>query len=222
MSRRISSIEASDIFWDDLKSLRKESWYADLRRSIARFVTDIANGHPVRERGFTNPRLKGVMHVSLPRDMRLFHVYPEDDTLRLCLVVDHKVYGFNGKNKGREGKTADRVWRAAEGEPVRSPFWEDIKWRRPCDLIGNPELHEMSFAGLHGLADDLDEEADSLRRLRKEARVSETSQIPCDVIDGWLEDLISAQDSVFETIECLVRERRQALRVDDFENWMEP
>lgn len=222
MTRQIDVIEASDIFWSDLRVLRKESWYPEIRRSIAKFVTDMANGNTVKERGFSNSRLKGVMHVSLPKDMRLFHVYPENTTLRLCIVANHKVYGFKGKNKARENATADRIWRAAESDHARSPMWDIIKWRRPSDLINNPELHEMSVEGLNTLSEELNLEVVELSRLKRLMRKTEVDSIPSDVLDAWFEDLVTAQEYVFETIESHLKERRQSLRVNDFEGWMEP
>lgn len=222
MNRRITHVEASDTFWSDLEPLRKEKWYGDLRKSIARFVTDLASGEPVRERGFSNPRMKGIMHLNLPRDMKLFHIYPDSSTLRLCLVADHKIYGFNGKHTGREASTADKIWRAAETPVAVSPFWDTLKWRTPEDIIGNPELREMSFAGLQKLIEEIDQESHDLDKLMRHLKVREIDQIPLDTFGAWADTLVDAQDRVYETIETLAREKRKALQPEDFMEWAEP
>jgi hypothetical protein len=221
MNRKIKAVETSDIFWNDLKGLRKESWYADIRKSIAKFVTDLAKGLPVRERGFSNPNLKGVMHVGLPKDMRLFHVYPDDSVLRLCLVADHRVYGFKGKNKSKEASTANRVWRSAEGEVVQSPKWDDIKWKNPADLVDNPELNEMSIKGLHDINVSLNAEIDDFQLLIRFAKVPTVNEVPDKVLGPWLEDLVSAQESVIDAMDLVCKRRRKPLVIEDFQCWME-
>ena len=222
MSRTISSVEASDTFWDDLEPLRKEPWYNALRRTIAEFVHDRAAGNPVRERGFSNPRMKGIMHLNLPRDMRLFHLYPDSKTLRLCMVADHKLYGFNGKHTGKEGKTADKIRRAADMPVAVSPFWSTLRWRRPHDLCETPELGEMSPAGLHGIISEIDEESCSMERLLRHARVRDIDEVSPTLFEDWADRLLDAQDRVYETIEQQARARRPVLEIADFEPWMCP
>ena len=221
MQRKISRIEASATFWKDLESVRKESWYIPLRRSIAEFVTDVANGNSVREKGFSNPKLKGIMHVKLPKGMRLFHVYPENDLLRLCLVVNHSVYGFNGKHMGKEARTADKIWRDFDVPAVHSPFWEDLKWKTPSDILMNPEISEMSLQGLNDILDDIDNESMTLDRLKRTLDLKSIKDIPEDHYDRWAEDLIGAQEHVMEKIEQRVRAKRKNLEISDFEPWLQ-
>ncbi|CAN0564202.1 unnamed protein product, partial [Laminaria digitata] len=171
MHRKIDKVEASVTFWKDLERVRKESWYPQLRRCIAEFVTEAARGETSREKGFSNPKLKGIMHIRLPKGMRMFHVYPENDRLRLCLVIDHAAYGFNGKHTGREGRTADKIWRDFEVPVVHSPFWDDIKWRKPSDILCNPEVQEMSAQGLADLLSEIEDETFSLQRLKRHVGV---------------------------------------------------
>jgi len=222
MNRQITKVEASVGFWNDLEPLRKERWYPDLRRAIANFVTDLAAGNPVRERGFSNPRLKGIMHLNLPKDLRLFHVYPDSDTLRLCLVADHKVYGFNGKHMGREAATADKIWRGVEMPVAVSPFWKNLKWKTPAEVCDHPELAEMSVDGLRGLIDDLDQEADSWQKLTRHLKVDGIDDIPLKDFETWADDLIRAQDCAYSSLETIAKNARGKLSVDDFSIWCEP
>jgi len=222
MNRKITQVEASVGFWNDLEPLRKERWYPELRRAISNFVTDLAEGNPVRERGFSNPRLKGIMHLNLPKDLRLFHVYPNSDTLRLCLVADHKVYGFNGKHMGREAATADKIWRGVEMPVAVSPFWKNLKWKTPSDVCDHPELPEMSIAGLRGLIDDLDQESNSWEKLTRHLKVDGIDDIPLGDFETWAEDLITAQDCVYQSLEDIAKNARAKLSLEDFNVWMEP
>lgn len=222
MNRKITQVEASVGFWNDLEPLRKERWYPELRRAISNFVTDLAEGNPVRERGFSNPRLKGIMHLNLPKDLRLFHVYPNSDTLRLCLVADHKVYGFNGKHMGREAATADKIWRGVEMPVAVSPFWKNLKWKAPSDVCDHPELPEMSITGLRGLIDELDQESNSWEKLTRHLKVEGIDDIPLGDFETWAEDLITAQDCVYQSIEDIAKNARAKLSLEDFNVWMDP
>lgn len=222
MNRKITQVEASVGFWNDLEPLRKERWYPELRRAISNFVTDLAEGNPVRERGFSNPRLKGIMHLNLPKDLRLFHVYPNSETLRLCLVADHKVYGFNGKHMGREAATADKIWRGVEMPVAVSPFWKNLKWKTPGDICDHPELPEMSVDGLRGLIEDLDQESNSWEKLTRHLKVDGIDDIPIGDFENWAEDLITAQDCVYKSLEDIAKNARAKLSLEDFSVWMEP
>lgn len=220
MSRTITKVEASATFWKDLEGLRKESWYGQLRRSIAEFVFEASEGNTSREKGFANPKLKGIMHIRLPQGMRMFHVYPENDLLRLCLVVDHSSYGFNGKHMGREGKTADKIWRDFEVPTVRSPFWEDVRWKHPQEIMNNPEIDEMSKNGLVDLLDEIEEESRSLEKLMRAVGVKSISDISDEDYDDWADDLIEAQIRVTDTIEKMAKRRNSDLKIQDFEPWL--
>ncbi|MFX4299855.1 hypothetical protein [Pseudosulfitobacter pseudonitzschiae] len=220
MSRTITKIEASASFWKDLEGVRKESWYGQLRQNIAEFVIEASQGNTSREKGFANPKLKGIMHIRLPQGMRMFHVYPKSDMMRLCLVVDHSSYGFNGKHMGREGKTADKIWRDFEVPAVRSPFWDDVRWKQPEDILRNPEVDEMSSAGLSGLMQEIDEESRTLVKLMRATGAKTINDIPEECYDKWAEDLIEALDRVAEAIENMARRRNSTLEINDFEPWM--
>ncbi len=222
MNRQITQVEASVGFWNDLEPLRKERWYPDLRRAISNFVIDLAEGNPVRERGFSNPRLKGIMHLNLPKDLRLFHVYPDSDTIRLCLVADHKVYGFNGKHTGKESATADKIWRGVEMPVAVSPFWKNMKWKTPAEICDSPELPEMSLAGLQGLIEDIDKESDNWEKLTRHLKVDGIDDVPIEDFEGWADELIRAQDCVYNSLECVAKNDRSKLSVADFSCWMEP
>lgn len=150
----------------------------------------------------------------------MFHVYPENDRLRLCLVIDHAAYGFNGKHTGREGRTADKIWRDFEVPVVHSPFWDDIKWRKPSDILCNPEVQEMSAQGLADLLSEIEDETFSLQRLKRHVGVKEVKDIPEDAYDAWAVDLIEAQDRVTAAIEEMARNRQPQLKVDNFEPWL--
>jgi predicted DNA-binding ribbon-helix-helix protein len=221
MKRKITRIEASVTFWKDLEAVRKESWYTQLRRSIAEFVTEVADGCNAREKGFSNPKLKGIMHVKLPKGMRLFHVYPESDLLRLCLVVDHSVYGFNGKHMGREARTADKIWRDFEVPVVHSPFWDDMKWKLPSDILSNPEISEMSNTGLNTLLAEIEDESHNFARLIRALGVKSMDDVSEDQYDLWAESLIEAQDLVIAKIEENVKSNRKTLELSDFHSWLE-
>lgn len=202
MSRNINAIHTSETFWSDLKKFRKEHWYPEVRAAIGRFVQDVMSGSATTDRGFSNPALKGVFHLRLPNNLRMFHIY-EGQTLHLCMVDDHRAYGFNGKHRAAEVKVADRAKRAMQEPLVISPGWDGIKWKTPACLIGNPEVKELSIEGIQSLIEELDEESHSLRKAKKAYNARTIEALGEDDLEGWLTGLIAAHEAAYARLEVL-------------------
>ena len=219
MQKKISKVEVSALFWKDLDDWRRHPEYAKIRANIAGLVERVLRGEPGGDVGFTGlSAWDGVKHMHVGQKLIVFTAYPKDDTLRICALKKHDFYGFKRERKSMAANAARVILRAAAAVPKPFPDWNKISWKDPSEVIDHPELAEMSRDALDALYQDIAEEGDTFKKLRR-ATEGMTEKNAARVADAWLEDLLRAENAVQAAILKRARHRHLSTPKETFTSW---
>jgi hypothetical protein len=146
--------------------------------------------------GSSNALLAGIWHFAALRnpDVVVFYVI-EGGSLCLAMVGSHHDYPFNGKNLSASARTGTRVRNAVAAGNADSPMWPALAWGDPSEVVGHPDLAELSAPALDRLACELVQEMDDGARYlaRNGIRVEDG---PEDEFERYFADLSAASDAV--------------------------
>ena len=219
--RRIEKIEVSDLFWKNLAKWRKIPEYWAVRKSISDMVKKASQGLPPGDRGFHASRWKGVSHMHLPAKLIVFTMYPNNDTLRLCALAKHDFYGFKNERKSLADNAARKVLQAADRAPMRRPDGSTLKWRDPAELIGHPEIAELSLPALQSLYQEVREESETFDIFHRTS--CEMSQKMQDRFsETWVLSLIEAEAELEKELIARARKQLDFLKPVEMEVWSRP
>ena len=166
------NVRYSALFWKTLEVHRNEPYYGNLRTKMAEFIErKKVSTMPVSGRDvlFTssNKYLAGIRHYAIQRNPDIVLFYTLDGgELCMAMVGNHHDYPHGGKNKSTSVRTGTRISNAVNSPHVASPQWDMITWNSPEELLGNPEITELSSACMMRLRAELDEEMQTGERFR--------------------------------------------------------
>lgn len=199
----IRKVVTTSLYWQTLGELRGTPRYEKLREQI-NYLVRMKSQHrgPVngRDQMFATksiPALYGLWHCAISRnpDVVLFYGV-EGETLTLGMLGDHNDYPTGAtKNMSRYNSVGQRIWNSIAEGHVSSPNWTDVKWSRPGDLVGHPEVEELSVSALGDLLQVLEREAQDAPLF---SRLHGRDILDCDgeTIDAWLSEVETAHNHV--------------------------
>ena len=165
----VRGVRFGDLFWKTLEPHRGQGYYLGLREKLTWFARRKEEStSPVSGRDNYFGKIKdlaGIWHFAALRtpDVVIFYTLDEG-CLNLAMIGSHADYPFNGKNLGASKRTAARVNGAVARDPVPTPDWEGLRWEDPSELLGHPDLPELSVPGLDKVIGDLTTEMDDGNR----------------------------------------------------------
>lgn len=217
--KKISKVEISSLFWDDLSDLRNHPDYRKLRENIATMVQTMARGDIAGDRAFQGRDVWGsIRHKHIGSKLILFLTHPDADTVRLCAIKKHDFYGFRRERKSRVEDAARKIANAAASPHAPSPGWPSLKWTDPGAIASHPELRELSRDGLETLYQEVLDEIDTLDLLA--ARVDGMSdKLAKSFTDGWFDGLLEAQAAIEHQLCELARKPKAHLSPAVFDAW---
>ncbi len=189
--RKIENIQVSVGFWNDLGKCRAHRNYTKKREGMARVLKNVSDGHLQFLRVFTNPAMAGLSHFTSSSLDCVVFCSLEGSTLSVLGMTEHNEYGHNRKNSSREGITAERMRKRAEGPWAVSPNWSALSWSSPADIATSRELVELSATALVDLSLDLAKEADDFAKFERVAKGLPQAQ-RMRAFDTWVDDIAAA------------------------------
>lgn len=206
MKAPIEKIRISSLFWDDVADWRRSGDYLEVRRNLADLVRKGVMGLPMGDLPFSGAKdlWRGINHVRINGLLTLFTVRPAEGEIMLVALKKHAFYGFRNERKTQRFNAVVKLWNAVENGHAPSPDWPSVRWSSPSDLVGHPELREVSKEGLERLKSALMQETIDLAKFEAASKTLSGDE-KYALVDRWVDDLVTAIDQVDDILEQKVR-----------------
>lgn len=198
----IKGVKFTDLFWETLEPHRKHPNYRFIREKLRDFMLKKAENFgpcSTRDKPFlaSCPQLAGIWHFAFSRnpDIVLFYTL-SDGYLNMAMLGTHHDYPSDGKNRSAGQRSGTRVRSSIAREPVMNPGWRTLQWSDPSDLLGHPDLPELSAGALRTLLQEIDAELDSAPRFEALHGHPITDASEDDVLMNWIDAAYKANVAV--------------------------